>query len=196
MPYPQTHPGPLSVPSRHRAHKQSWYQAWVLASASTAGPASPWPPHSLCFPPVGFPALPTGLLSLSPHRSPSSCASARGCFVRNSPLLCLLCRPAHRGQGCRVTLHPRSPLHGMFNTSLLRVDGKQVEEEGARLPEEQRHQCRAPWAGSGVRTAAPVLMCPVVRSGQPGARVCRRPGRVGRAGRGCHSTGLLSGVAR
>lgn len=29
----------------------------------------------------------------------------------------------------------------MFNTSLLRVDGKQVEEEGARLPEEQRHQC-------------------------------------------------------
>lgn len=194
MPYPQNHPGPLSVPSRHRAHKQSWCQAWVLASASTARPASPWPPHSLCVPPVGFPALPTGLLSLSPHRSPSSCASARGCFVRNSPLLCLLCRPALRGRGCPVTLHPGSPLQGMFNTSLLRVDGKQVEEEGARLPEEQRHQCRA---GSGVRTAAPVLMCPMVRSGQPGARVCRRrPGPVGRAGRGWHSTGLLNGVAR
>lgn len=56
--------------------------------------------------------------------SPSLGVSAYGCFVRNSPLLCLLCCPALRGQGCYVTLHPRSPLHGMFNTSLLRVDGK------------------------------------------------------------------------
>ena len=69
------------------------------------------------------------------------CVSAYGCFGRNSLLLCLLCCPALRGQGCRVTLHPRSPLHGVFNTSLLRVDGKEVVEEGATLTREGKLQC-------------------------------------------------------
>ena len=38
--------------------------------------------------------------------SSSLCVSAYGCFVINSPLLCLLCCPALRGQGCHVALHP------------------------------------------------------------------------------------------
>ena len=94
MPYPQTHPGPLSLLSRHRAHKQSWCQAWVLASPSNAGPASPWPPDSLCVPSCCLSCPPNGASQSQPSLGLPPCvyqpmgvlSETQPCFVCSAVL--------------------------------------------------------------------------------------------------------------
>lgn len=143
MPHPQTHSGPLSMPSRHRAHKQSWCQAWVLASPSTAGPASPWPPDSLCVPSCWLSCPPDGASHLSPHRvSLLVCISLWVFWSKLTlALSALLSRPQRSRLSCHLASSEPATLHGVFDTSLLRVDGKEVVEEGATLTREGKLQC-------------------------------------------------------